>query len=624
MLSWTYPSGAWDLIRLTRERAGYSPRADIGTVLFESPAAGAPTTWLDSVNLLQGQFYYYTLWVRSTVDGLYRRAADTTGLVTKDYGFSNRLYELVPAIYRDKDFDTPAAKLTGKGPLERFLGIFGYELDLIRTESETLTRVTNPDRVSGGLLPLMNRQLGFGFEQELGMRLARIQARNAVHLYRVKGTRIGVEGVVASLTGWAASATQGKNLLLDQNDSSFEESTGRWGLSSNTNTVLGRRNVADAPTVAGPVPVPTGASTGDIGSGSWMLTMTAAAAGSMELQFATGGAWPPMLYGIPVTAGVTYSFSAYARGLTLGRDTYLRMHWYNAAGVYVGSNNSVLTANITTDWVRPFVTATAPAGAFWAGFSLHVQNAAAGEVHLWDALQHEVGGSPSAYQSARAVQIKLAPERRNLAPNPSYEDGNLYTASTGGTAPPTISVSTAQARYGTRSLRADFPAGATTGFFDGYASYIGGQFTMEIGKRYTVSVWVYGATSQLIVKVDGNQGLPNMVPTGEVSGAWSRYAQTYQAAGTYFPQGVHAAQSAGTWPATTYYFDGILVEESASVRPFFSGDTFSAEGEYLWAGTIGNSRTLYYGRRLIKNTRLNARLSEFLPAGSTYALLYTE
>ncbi len=39
------------------------------------------------------------------------------------------------------------------------------------------------------------------------MRLSRMQLRNAVHLYKLKGTRLGVEGAVSVLTGWARLST---------------------------------------------------------------------------------------------------------------------------------------------------------------------------------------------------------------------------------------------------------------------------------------------------------------------------------------------------------------------------------------------------------------------------------
>lgn len=402
LVEWRTPSGDWDLLRLNRDSFGFVPRADYGTTLVESPKVGAPTSVVDS-GLQTGRFYYYTVWVRAVLDGQWRRAGDVIALATHNWGVGGQLFERVPNFYRLQDQATPGFSLYGKGQLERFLLIPGFEADHIRSEYESLKWVNDPDRVSGGLLPLMARQLGFGYETELGMRLVRQQMRNAVHIFKHKGAQLGIEAFASVMTGWAPTVVVGHNLVLDQNDSSFKEGTGRWV--SVGNTTLGRRDVSDESppgAIAGPVDSPPGASTGDAGSGDWMLLLTADDAGDMVIQsFAVGIDYDNRTYGIPVQENTGYLYSLYSRALDTVADVQLGVEWFDAAGASLGVvTENAAASNATGDWTRHMYSVyPVPRGRFLR-LQVRVVSAAQDDRHLIDAVQLEGHSNHLTYNQA--------------------------------------------------------------------------------------------------------------------------------------------------------------------------------------------------------------------------------
>lgn len=629
LVRWHSPAGAWDLLRVTRDNFGFAPRADMGTKVLEVPKTNGVTQYTDTT-LEPGRFYYYTVWVRATIDMQWRRAGDVIGLVTKDWGYRAHMYELIPAIYREKDLDSTGYRLYGKGQLERFMDIFGFQADHIRTEYETLKLVNNPSTVSGGLLPLMADQLGFGYETELGMRLARQQMKNAVHVYKHKGAQLGIEAVTSVLTGWAPTVTQGYNLALDQNDTSAKESVGRWVNTSNT--TVGRRSTSDVTSpgaISGPVPPPAGASTGDEGSGTWMLLTTAIGAGDMVLQsFPAGTAYDNRTLSIPVGAALPYTFSIYSRALDAVLSVQIGVEWFNVSGVSLGAVTwNTAAANATASWTRHTYSLSSPAGAAFVRVSLRSLSAALGNRVVFAALQVEQNATVRAYQGARSIRIKFAADRVNLVPNAGAEVN--VTGWTPVNA--TITRSTAQFQAGAASFQMTATAGGnmsattTTGtggmpviplryytasFFDFKASGTVRQIRADI-------IW-YTAAGAPIATVLGTT-------INQTIGSWvlSRASVTALApVNAAFAAVVVNVLAAGA--AETHWYDSVLFEIGQMVLDYFDGASYSNEGEYMWGLTPGGSPSYFYSRRLIKNFRLNQRLPEFLPAGASWSLLYAE
>lgn len=622
-LSWVTPSGAWDQMRVTRDSNGYSPRSDMGLVLIDQPSSAAVTSFVDTQNLTPGSFYYYTVWVRATSDGSWRRAADTTGLAVQNWGSSDRLYSLIPMVYRDMDVDTTAAKVYGSGPLKRFLQIIGFQADHIRAELETLKHVNDPDNVAGGLLPLMSDQWGFGFEQELGMRLSRIQNRNAVHMYRYKGTRLGVEAFVSAMTGWAPTVGQGVNIMLDQDDSSFVNSLGRWVPALNCTLAL--KDVSVAPTFGVAIPAPVGASTGNVGSGNNVMRMTSVAAGDMRAHVGLTAADV-----MPVTAGTAYTFSGYTYAGSVARNAQVWVRWYDSTLTQIGATlTSASVLNSLAAWTRvTLANSVAPAGAVWAGVSAAIlTTAGAGEIHYWDAFQMEAGAVATAWQSARDVRILLKADRVNYITNPGFEVNTVGWAA--GTGAPTLARTTAQFDTGTASMSITATATGTSG-----ASTATGTSAMPVpaGSWFSVRGRMRAAATSHTVRVDivWVNGAGAVISTSagatttDLTTGWVDVSNSAVApVNTVYAYVVFYVTNASAI-GEVHYLDSVIAEHAQTNGTYFDGTTFSAEGEYVWEGTAMASRTHYYSRRLIKNFRLNQRLLEFLPAGATYTLVYAD
>jgi phage tail-like protein len=475
-IEWGKATGSFDRLRLVRGSYGYPTDEIDGQILFDAAPSGPSGAVLDpAVEPLR--FYYYTLFLRLTIDGSWRRAGDVVCLVPGDFGYSDRLYELLPEIYTEGDLtytiDDAASPDFGSGVLQTFMGVFGFELDNLRSELDSLLWAYDPNKVSGGLLPLLCQQLGLPFEAELGMALVRHQLNNIVYLYKIKGTRPGIEGAAYAFSGWAAKVSAEANLISNNDDASFEATIGRW--SEQVNVTLSRQAMQGALTTSGTgVLAMTARSTGVM-----VATLPALPQASLPLLLSTiwptfdgpaalplllGGAPPiqrlPMDYGTPIpdqlgtqTAslpllilpGRPFTFSAYFEPATTVRHVAVQLFFYDKNNVNIGSATGPYISEIASQWVRATVTGMVPAGAVRAGYALLVGTGAslplffgpdlpvAGEIHYADALQLSPGKvsaslplllnqtPPAPWQPANGIKVVLLADRVNRCVNPSFE-----------------------------------------------------------------------------------------------------------------------------------------------------------------------------------------------------------
>ena len=179
-------------------------------------------------------FNYYTIFGCDSSTGVWVRCSDLIAILPINWGAGDRMYNLLPAIYSDRDIVlvdpyNPWPNSPGIPPLQRFLSLLGFQLDFIRTEMESLLSVNDAHRVSGALLPLLAYQLGMPFEGEIGMQQARGLVANAMHLYKLKGSAQGISEYCSLLTGYPTALTlMGHNKLLCTDDSIGAQTTGTW------------------------------------------------------------------------------------------------------------------------------------------------------------------------------------------------------------------------------------------------------------------------------------------------------------------------------------------------------------------------------------------------------------
>lgn len=239
-LTWTSPGGSWDEIRLVRGVYGF-PTNPFDGVLVASEYYGEDAgSNIDSNDLLENRFYYYSLFVYSVVTYSWVRSADASALSVKDFKSQKLLYDYIPEPYKYTSFRVLNNDETNQS-LYKFLGVFGFELDKYRSFIDNTTNRYDLSLSNGQLLPTLLKQFGFPQEPALGLQQSRILVRDAVQLYKEKGSSQGVKEFIKAFSGYAVPSpsssvpnpgvdglTVGHNLMLDYNSSSFEESYGVW------------------------------------------------------------------------------------------------------------------------------------------------------------------------------------------------------------------------------------------------------------------------------------------------------------------------------------------------------------------------------------------------------------
>lgn len=248
-VKWTSPSGKWSTVRLVRNSYGYPVNAYDGDILVSVAKENDPTVYNDTTNLARGAFYYYSLFVYDTITFSWIRAGNITGVSVKDYGYGSNLYEYLPEIYKIKQPYIATADWDNED-LSNFMHLFGFQLDYAQTITSLLVERYNLEKVGGTLLPSLLQQFGLTYEPEIGYQQSRILVRDAVQIGKKKGSAQGLREFMKAFTGYAVpepiagtpnpsidGLTVGHNLMLDYNDSSFEESVGHWASSDATATL---------------------------------------------------------------------------------------------------------------------------------------------------------------------------------------------------------------------------------------------------------------------------------------------------------------------------------------------------------------------------------------------------
>ncbi len=192
-LTWELPEndpGITGLRILRRERTFPADEND-GVVVYSKSDL---VTHFSDTDLKAGTVYYYTVFTRDSTGEYHAdRHARAAALATADYAGADRLYQLLPAIYHRFDTD---------GSLQRFLQIFGPELDWIRSFISATRDLHDLDRVESNLLPLLAQWIGWESSPELDVDARRNEVRYAPHFYRTIGMAPNLQALVKRLTNW--------------------------------------------------------------------------------------------------------------------------------------------------------------------------------------------------------------------------------------------------------------------------------------------------------------------------------------------------------------------------------------------------------------------------------------
>jgi hypothetical protein len=260
-LKWSSPNSTpWKYIQLVRSIYGY-PSTPVDGISLTTISPASLVTSYDDADLAPGKIYYYTVFlsleapawsvgttysITSTVlyNGRYWRslqnsnvgntpsvsssfwasvpytpvwlpAGYTANLTVTNNNYSSLLYNRTPQPYKITNSDTFANTIVDNPALLHYLSLFGYHLDMTKTEYDLYLHGNNPDIISGTNLDYLGQQLGFTTDYLSSPQLRRQRVKNATVNYRLKGTTQSIHNAIASITGWDSVITDSINMLQD-------------------------------------------------------------------------------------------------------------------------------------------------------------------------------------------------------------------------------------------------------------------------------------------------------------------------------------------------------------------------------------------------------------------------
>jgi phage tail-like protein len=627
-LTWGSPSGDWGYIRLVRNSYGFPVTADDGDVLFEKTNAQDPGFYPDTgqtpnyIGLKAGHAYYYTIFVKENTYNTWQIAGNTIGISVKNYGSAKRMYESLPEITRSNiPYDTSLESTNDF--LYRFIKLFAFQLDLYKTQAENVLNRFDVTNIDGRLIPAFMQEFGLQYEPSLGLKQSRIFLRNAVRLYKNKGTKAGLNEFLKAYAGYDNVISMGKNLMLDFNDSSFEQSIGSW--SSISNATLARHLATDSPTIA---PYHELSSQPDFPNNQKAtLQITSVSSGNIIIGLSGDS---PLHYGIPVTPSTAYTFTGYAQAGTTGRAVSAQIYWYDRYGKALTPSSAGSTStNSTSTWTRFTSSVTSPSGAFFAVPNIKIASASSGEVHYIDALQFEKNSSATYFQDARQLELTLIATRINEIINPNFETNtNNWTPSNA-----TLVLSSTEVESDNDAPSVPISGGSVEMYpiATGLVSLTSSAMSIFAGNDYAFSMYFnesamahavtpfiswYNSSNTLISTANGT-ALTS-------SGGWTRVSVVSTAPATAL-----TAKVGIKWTATStsneMYADAALFEKSSFVNSFFDGSNGVAQlSDLFWEGTANASRSHYYKNRFAVQSRLISKLPDWINYGSTFELLFAQ
>lgn len=218
-LQWTNPPGDWTQFRLLRSRYGWAVAPDDGDILIDTTGQTAGEyVDIDGSTPALSPFRYYTLYL--LIDAVWQRAGITSTLAINPSNTLDTLLATLPRYYRLASGN----ELTGNvenHDLQNFMTVVAFGVDYLRTYAQTLPSVNDPHVVHLADLESLATQFGIDYLHALPARLMRQRVTNASLLGKQRGTLAGLRDLVALSVGFDVELVVGRNLMLNQDQSSF-------------------------------------------------------------------------------------------------------------------------------------------------------------------------------------------------------------------------------------------------------------------------------------------------------------------------------------------------------------------------------------------------------------------
>jgi hypothetical protein len=543
--------------------------------------------------------------------------------------------------------------------LTNVLSAYAFAYDELRARAELLEKSSEYSFTPVQLLKSKIEDRGFSYEPTLGDIYHRGVYRVSELVNTKKGTTEAIISYTTALTHWGTTVTAGKNLMLDYNDSSFEESIGRWSATTGTLTQrLYANSLADLgvtvtpPTVSYKNPNPYFAPR-QLG----YMTLSGAAAASNTLLLPSDSS-SKILYGIPVKPLTTYLFRGQSRvGATANGGTVkAKIHWYDRDGVLISSTayGSTVTLTQSFQWFYAPSTngAASPATAVYAAIEIVGTTATTSTRILFDMFEFTEAANTQYYEDARKVIVAVAGDKTNYLPNPSFETNtNTWLALNG-----TFATSTTPSAAVIKGTK----AGKFTVTSPGIAGVASDWIPVDAAENYVFSAYVTSNTTKNVIArlefsslqsveeqttiLSDDDGL--YYPVGDYTLdsdplALTNAAQRISVAAVSPTYSVDAGYpSAKVWlyledaeVGDILYVDGAFLEDGVEPSTYFDGsgatvptdpinNEFIVAADCIWENAATSSgRSYRWTNYLNKIARLAETLPLVMPYGSSWEIL---
>lgn len=277
-LTWASPNvTTWKLLHLVRSVYGF-PAAPADGILVQEITPATIIRSYDDPQLTPGTIYYYTMFIaveaptwnvattyplnsQVLYNNLYWSATQsntgqtpaagstywtptsylptwlpagyTATLALGNQGYGDMLYNRAPQPYKINTSDTFSNTVVDNPALQNYLSLFGFGLDIVKAQYDSLLQNNNPDTVSATQLDLLGQQLGINTDYLSTPQQRRQRVKNAAVNYRMKGQTQGIHNLIAEVTGWDSEINYGPNMMNSADQSAFvHPSYDKWNVNT--------------------------------------------------------------------------------------------------------------------------------------------------------------------------------------------------------------------------------------------------------------------------------------------------------------------------------------------------------------------------------------------------------
>ena len=649
VLRYVQPSGEIYRFRIVRSQEGIPETAEDGILIvdeaYETPPFAAEKTVIDAdgfvdnfISFTQGQYVYYSAW--ALIDDGWFLCGTTSTVVVKQHrevledgtqlaDTHTKALSMLPRMFTSPVFD-PLDEIDFDSDLARFLFGFSYSLDEMLTYIDLLIPDYTQRNLSIDRLNFKARELGIAPENRPSTKQQKRLVRDAIELYSQKGTIQSLRKFVQDITGYEADVSVSPNLLLSTQDSTFRGSVGAWKTYGDC-TLETTRSVIP--------PIEENAVDRRY---SGRVTV------NDEYARIANGLTKPLLFGIPVSEGETYTFSFYHSHLNqdAGVSVTAGVQWFDYRGNKISQERQDSPQASTDEWQQDVMTVVAPAGAIRA--AIEVLFTGTGTVFV-DMFQFALGEVTEYYEPRQAV-ITLQPSKKNLLINPSFEVGVIEDSLLSeGLEELSLELSLDEswtfpgwditaANVVRKSYNEDVspPIGLLNpgGFYAEITTTDNGPTQIEtfVEPRefecywYTFTFYAKSADDMIPLTLrltieDTQEGatIPNSIREESilVTNEWQRFSVTACVSGMFIDERV-TATIVGDTLGQTLLIDMAQMEPTFGFTDYFDGTHISLGAR--WEDEAHNSESYLYENIIDKRTRLRNEIETFLPLNTPYVV----